>query len=44
MEMDKENGKKFHFTYHIIACAIRGNPYTADDKTKTTCLIKHQKD
>ena len=32
--MDKENSKKLHFTYHIIACTIRGNPYTADDKTK----------
>ena len=32
--MEKENSKKLHFTYHIIACAIRGNPYNADDKTK----------
>ena len=32
--MENENSKKLHFTYHIIACAIRSNPYIADDKTK----------
>ena len=31
--MDKENSKKLHFTYHIIACAMRGNDLKADDKT-----------
>ena len=32
--MEREHSKKLHFTYHIIACAVRGNPYAADDKTK----------
>lgn len=32
--MENTISKKLHFTYHIIACAMRGNPYKADDKTK----------
>ncbi len=28
-----ETTNKSHFTYHIIACAMRGNPLNADDKT-----------
>lgn len=32
--MEKSISKKLHFTYHIIACEMRGNFYNADDKTK----------
>ena len=34
LNMDSVITKRLHFTYHIIACTVRGNPYTADDKTK----------
>lgn len=44
--MNKENSKKLHFAYHIIACAIRGNPYNADfdvAKTNEEKMIKYAK-
>ena len=32
--MEEVQNKRLRFTYHIIACAMRGNSYNADDKTR----------